>query len=117
MRVVPQETELKALACTPLLFATRYGWWLAILAVGAFFDALTTYQFLITLGPECEVHPVQRLFFHYLPPLLAVPLVKSMQVGFVLLVAAWWRPWCRWILLLCGVLYGLAALSNHFGWL
>lgn len=121
MRIVPRRTELQVLARTPLVFAAHYRWSLMVLAVGAFFDALTTYQFLVTLGPDGEVHPVQRLFFlyllRYLSPLPVVSLVKSMQVGFVLLVAAWWQPWCRWLLLLCGVLYGLAALSNHFGWL
>jgi hypothetical protein len=30
------------------------------------------------------------------------------------LVAAWWRPWCRWILLTCAGLYTLAAVSNYF---
>lgn len=117
MRPIPLKTELHVLVRSPLIFADRYRWPLLILAVGAFFDALTTYRFLVVLGPDGEVHPVQRWFFLCLPPLLAVPVVKTMQVGFVLLVAAWWQPWCRWIMLLCGVLYGLAALSNHYGWL
>jgi len=46
-----------------------------------------------------------------------VPIAKLLQLGFVLLVAAWWRPWCRWILLACGCLYALAATSNYFLWI
>lgn len=117
MRAIPPRTDLYVLAREPLVFMARYRWSLLILAVGAFFDALTTYRFLVALGPDGEVHPVQRWFFLYLPPLLAVPVVKTVQVGFVLLLAAWWQPWCRWIMLLCGTLYGLAAISNHYGWL
>ncbi|MBI4582249.1 MAG: hypothetical protein HY718_21315, partial [Planctomycetes bacterium] len=83
-----------------------YRWPLFILLVGAFFDGLTTYQFLQTLGPEVEVHPVQQLLFTWLPPLLGVLLAKTGQVVAAILLAAWWRPWCRWIMLVCGVIYG-----------
>ena len=43
----------------------------------------------------------------------AVRFLARHKVAFVILVAAWWRPWCAWILRLCGVLYCLAAASNH----
>jgi hypothetical protein len=43
-----------------------------------------------------------------------VPVAKAIQLAFVLLVAAWWRPWCPWLLGACGLLYGAAAVSNHF---
>jgi hypothetical protein len=43
-----------------------------------------------------------------------VPVAKAVQLAFVLLVAAWWRPWCPWLLGACGLLYGMAAVSNHF---
>lgn len=45
---------------------------------------------------------------------VGVPLAKGIQLGFVLSVAAWWRPWCAGLLAGCGTLYGLAAVSNYF---
>lgn len=88
-----------------------------VLAIGAILDALTTYANVREFGPHVETHPVQRLFFEIFGPALGVPLAKLTQFAFVIFVAAWWTPWTRWLLLLCGLLYTAASLSNHFQWL
>lgn len=116
-QAIPQRTHLWLLVRNPLQFRDLYRWPLFVLVLAAFFDGLTTYRFLHTLGPEAEVHPVQRIMFTLLPPLAGIVLAKGGQVACAVLVAAWWQPWCKWLLLLTAALYGLAALSNHFEWL
>ena len=117
MHVLPARTQLPTLARRPAAFARRYWLPLLVLATGATADAVTTFRNVATFGADIEVHPVQRLVFEALGPVAGVPVAKVLQVGFVLLVAAWWQPWCGWVLRLCGVLYGLAAANNHFLWL
>jgi uncharacterized membrane protein len=99
------------------MFVRRYRYTLTVLLVGAVMDAFTTYANVAEFGPHVETHPVQRLFFEILGPTLGVPLAKLIQLAFVIFVAARWRPWTRLLLLLCGFLYTLAGLSNHFHWL
>lgn len=84
------------------------------LLIGASCDLFTTLWNLRQYGPAIEVHVVQRWLSHWLGVDAGVPLAKVIQLSFVLLVAAWWRPWCRWIVLTCGTLYFLASISNYF---
>lgn len=116
-RAIPRRTHLWLLLLEPLRFRDRYRWPLFFLVLAAFFDGLTTYRFLHTLGPEAEFHPVQRLVFTWLPPMAGILLAKGGQVLCTVLVAAWWQPWCKWLMLLAASLYALAAVSNHCGWL
>ncbi len=115
--ILPRDTHLGLLLTDPLRFWDLYRWPMFILVVAAFFDGLTTYQFLQTIGPAAEVHPVQRLLFTWLPPLAGIVLAKTAQVACTVFVAAWWRPWCKWLILGTAFGYGLAAVSNHFNWL
>ena len=115
--IVPRRTEFWLLLSHPLQFRNRYRWPLFFLALAAFLDGVTTYRFLHTVGPQAEVHPVQRILFTWLCPMAGILLAKAGQVICAVLVAAWWQPWCRWLMLLTATLYGLAAMSNQFGWL
>ena len=117
MLLIPHHSELPTLGRSPRQFLSRYRYSLVVLVVGAVLDGLTTYANVRQFGPEVETHPVQRLFFDYLGPSIGVPIAKALQFAFVIFVAAWWRPWTRWVLLICGVLYAAAAMSNHFRWL
>jgi hypothetical protein len=112
--IVPRNTNLPLLAKEPGAFARTYRIPLLILAAGATADLITTLINLRRYGPSVEAHPVQRLVSEVIGVSAGVPVAKVIQLGFVLLVAAWWRPWCAWILAICGVLYSLAAISNHF---
>jgi len=114
---MPNRSELGLLLYEPLRFRDRYRWSLFFLGLAAFFDGLTTYRFLQSIGPAAEVHPVQRLVFTYLPPLAGIVFAKSGQVMVAVLVAAWWQPWCRWLMWVTASLYGVAAISNHLQWL
>ncbi len=117
MHLLPARTEVPTLTRRPAAFARRYRFPLLILVAGATVDAVTTFRNVAVLGAGIEVHPVQRLVFEVLGPAAGVPVAKVLQVCFVLLVAAWWEPWCGWVLALWGVLYTLAAANNHFLWL
>lgn len=116
-RLLPRNNELRTLVGSPSIFLRRYWLPLAVLALGSLLDAVTTYQNVAAYGAGIEVHPVQQLVMQLFGPGPGVFLAKLGQVSCVLLVAAWWRPWCGWILLLCGCFYALAAASNHFLWL
>ena len=114
MPLLPEKTELPHLLQDPPSFAARYRWPLALLALGATADVITTYRNLVLYGPSVEAHLVQRWVSEIVGVHAGVPLAKLIQLGFVLFVAAWWRPWTRWLLTLCGLLYSAAAASNHF---
>jgi hypothetical protein len=113
-RVLPRDTVLPLLLTRPLRFRDRYRWFLLWLLIGASCDLFTTLWNLRTYGPAIEVHIVQRWLSHGLGVDAGVPIAKAIQLMFVLLVAAWWRPWCKWILGICGTLYLLASISNYF---
>ena len=113
-RLLPDRTELPLLVREPRAFVVRYRVPLLVLLVGAVLDAVTTYRNLVTFGAGIEVHPAHRLVFEWFGTTWGVPVGKLAQLGFVVFVAAWWRPWCAWLLGGCGVLYTLAAISNHF---
>lgn len=98
----------------PRRFARAYRWALMLSFLGAAADAATTLRNMQLYGPGIELHLVQRLFSEVLGVSAGVPLAKITQFAFVVFVASWWRPWCPWILGVCGILYGLAAVSNHF---
>lgn len=98
----------------PGAFVRAYWPWLIVLAVGATADVITTYRNLALYGPAVEAHLVQRWVSEVVGVQLGVPLAKLIQLGFVLGVAAWWKPWTRWLLGLCGILYTAAAVSNYF---
>jgi len=115
--MLPQRTELPLLISNPVAFARRYWRPLAILLVGAATDAFTTYHNVCLYGASIETHPVQRLMFQVLGVQAGVPLAKLAQIVFVILVAAWWKPWTAWLIAVCGFLYLAAAASNQFMWL
>jgi hypothetical protein len=91
-RILPEKTELPLLLRHPATFARRYWAALLLLAAGATADAVTTLVNLRRFGPSVEVHPVQRLVSEIFGVTAGVPVAKVIQLGFVLLVAAWWRP-------------------------
>src|SRR4051794_7081430 len=117
MDVIPRHNDLSLLVKRPAAFAHRYRWALLLLLAGAVADAITTFVNVRRYGAGVEVHPAQRVVDELVGTTVGVPLAKVIQLAFVLFVAAWWRPWCKWVLTTCGVFYLLAAASNHFGWL
>ena len=98
----------------PGLFIRAYWPSLLILLTGAMLDAITTYRNAIWLGAEAELHPAGRIFMEVFGCGPGTWLAKLVQVSAVLFVAALWRPWCRVLMVLCGLLYAAAAISNHF---
>ncbi|MDY7010688.1 MAG: hypothetical protein SVV80_08045 [Planctomycetota bacterium] len=98
----------------PRIFVRIYRWELLFLLVGATLDAVTTIVFMRKYGAGAEVHPVICLMAHILGPVAGTVLGKTGQVVFAVFVASLWRRWCRVIMLLCGGLYVLASVSNHF---
>ena len=114
MAILPDRTELPLMLGRPAAFARRYRGPLLLLLAGATADAVTTLVNLRRFGAGIEVHPVQRWVFEWFGVEAGVPVAKLCQLACVLAVAAWWRPWCRWVLTICGVFYLAAAVSNHF---
>ncbi|HET6250144.1 MAG TPA: hypothetical protein VFE47_20805 [Tepidisphaeraceae bacterium] len=115
MPAIPVQTELPRLFRTPRRFVQAYRLPLLILWVGAVADLYTTWHNLRLYGPQVESHIVQRWFSEILGVEWGVPLAKMGQCAFVVLVAAWWKPWTPWILTLCGILYTAASISNYYG--
>jgi hypothetical protein len=116
-RIFPRDSAFPLLLRTPRAFVRTYRWPLAFLVLGAAADVFTTLWNLRAYGPGVEIHVVQRWLSLWVGVEAGVPLAKGIQLGFVVLVAAWWRPWCRPLLIGCSCLYALAAVSNYFLWL
>ncbi|HQY87464.1 MAG TPA: hypothetical protein PK402_02320 [Tepidisphaeraceae bacterium] len=114
---MPASTELPSLFSETRHFTTRYRWPLVFLVLAAGLDLFTTLWNIRTYGAHIEVHPVQRLVVETIGVEAGVPIAKFVQFCFVVLVASWWRPWCRWIILICAGLYLLAACNNYWMWL
>jgi|SRR5665213_4472624 len=114
LKFLPRDSALPMLAERPREFIKLYRWSLVVLVLGVAVDLFTTLWNIRLYGAGIEMHIVQRWMSQLLGVELGVPLAKFGQLACVVFVAAWWRPWCRWILLLCGLLYTLAAVSNYF---
>jgi len=114
MPIVPRQSELPRLIRHPLEFARVYWLPLAILLAGAAADCVTTYHNLVLYTPAVEAHIVQRWVSEVVGVRAGVPLAKLIQLCFVVAVAAWWKRWTPWLLILCGLLYGAAAVSNYY---
>jgi hypothetical protein len=111
-QLLPRDTALLMLFFKPRQFIKDYRWYLVALLLGASADVFTTLWNLRAYGSGVEMHIVQRWISEIVGVEAGVPLAKLGQLMFVVLVAAWWRPWCRWLLLACGCLYALAAMST-----
>lgn len=108
------KSNLRILLRQPATFARAYRVPLLVLAIGAVLDAATTVVQAVRYGPRIESHPAQRFVIEIAGPITGPVLAKIIQLVFVLLVASLWCKWCGWILLICGLLYTAAAVSNHF---
>ncbi len=86
---------------------------LVLLVLGASADVFTTLWNLRAYGPMVETHVVQRWISQLIGVEAGVPMAKLVQLAFVVFVAAWWRPWCATLLVVCGCLYAAAAVSNY----
>jgi hypothetical protein len=109
--------NLRILLRRPGVFIRKYRWPLGLLLLGGVLDAVTTVELLSVWGPEAELHPCGRWLARWFGVAAGISVGKTVQMAFAVFVAALWRRWCGWFMALCGVLYALAAASNHFGWL
>ena len=111
------KSNLRILAYKPWLFIRVYRWALVILLIGALLDTITTMNSMSLYGTDDELHPGIRVIVQQYGITFGMPIGTIVRLGFVLFVAAIWRRWCWWVLTICGILYTLAAMSNHFLWL
>jgi hypothetical protein len=102
------------LARRPRVLVRAYRWALVFLLAAATADVVTTIPGVSAYGPATELHPAHRIMVGLLGPVAGPIVGKLIQLAFVVLVACLWRRWCGWILLLCGLFYAAAAVSNHF---
>ena len=110
-------TNLRILSRRPGVFARKY--WLAITAVvvAAVLDMLSTINFMSESGPQCELHPAMRAMAEMFGIVLGIVLGTLGRLVFVMVVSAIWRRTCTAVMLVCAVIYLLAAMCNHFRWL
>ena len=111
------KTNLRILLRRPMALVRAYRWSLLVLLVGATLDTVTTMNFMYRDGTAGELHPAMRMMAEELGVAMGVPFATLVRLAFVVFVAAFWRRWCRAVLIISGVLYALAAASNHFHWL
>ena len=111
------KTNLSLLVHHPLIFAKAYWWALSILLIGTILDGVTTYPNVRDFGEATELHPVGRLAMRLLGPGWGISVAKTGQLAAAIFVASLWRPWCRWLMVLCGLIYTAASVMNYFrGW-
>ena len=110
-------TNLRILGRRPGVFVRKYWPVLTAVVVAAVLDMLTTMEFMLETGPKSELHPGVRSMAEMFGVVLGLILGTLGRLVFVVVVAAIWRRACTVIMLVCAVLYVLAAMSNHFRWL
>jgi hypothetical protein len=110
-------TNLRLLNRRPLVFLRAYRWPLLAMLAGLLLDTVTTMRFMYQWGPGVELHPAMRIMARQFGVTAGVPVASAVRAGVVVFVAALWRRWTATLLLFAGVLYALAAASNHFMWL
>lgn len=110
-------TNLPILGRRPGVFARKY--WLAITAVvvAAVLDMLSTIGFMFEYGSQSELHLPMRAMAEIFGIVRGLVLGTLGRLLFVMIVAAIWRRACAAIMLVCAVIYLLAAMCNHFRWL
>ena len=106
--------NLRILLRRPRVFLRAYRWPMIFLLLAAAADAASTIPDVRTFGYQVETHPAMRLMMYLLGPMLGCIVGKVIQVVFVIGMACLWRAWCPWILLLCGLGYWAASISNTF---
>ena len=110
-------TNLRILSRRPGVFARKYWLAMAAVVVAATLDMLSTISFMLESGPQSELHPAMRAMAEMFGIVLGVVLGTLGRLVFVIVVAAIWRRACGAVMLVCAMLYFLAAMSNHFRWL
>jgi hypothetical protein len=109
--------NLRVLLRHPRWFARIYAIPLLILSIGMALDGASTLDIVLKYGSEVELHPAMHYAIEVAGPALGVVLGSLAKMAFVLLVSSLKRSWMRWLPVLCGFLYIMAAVSNFFRWL
>lgn len=111
------KTNLRLLVRRPGVLVRAYRWPLSAALVGTALDTITTMRAMYARGVRVEMHPAMRAIAEEFGVTWGVPLGSAVRLLFVFFVAAFWRRWSGWLLVVVGAGYALAAASNHFGWL
>jgi len=98
----------------PRLFLGIYRWPILVLLVGLIVDGITTYRFVGEFGPRSELHPAMWIVLEVLGRDVGIVVGSIGRLIAVIFVAGLFRKWRGRLLLICGILYCLAAVSNHF---
>lgn len=109
-----RKSNLWLLVHRPGSFAGAYRWPLAIMLAGGALDGATTLAVLDRWGVSAELHPAMWMMGLVFGVRAGVPLAMVAKMAFAVFVAAMFRRWCAWILVLFGVLSALGACYNHY---
>ena len=99
----------------PGLFLGIYRWSILVLLIGLIADGTTTYRFVGEFGPRSELHPAMMIVLEVLGRNVGIVVGSVGRLAAVILVAGLFRKWRGRLMLICGILYCLAAVTNHFG--
>ena len=109
-----RKSNLWLLVHRPLAFCSIYWRAMVVMFVGGSLDGLTTLWVLGKYGAGAELHPAMWLAASILGVELGVPVAALAKMGFAVFAAATFRRWCRWILVVFGVLSALGAVHNCY---
>lgn len=111
------KTNLRLLLRRPGVLVGAYRWPIVVALIGTTLDTITTMRAMYASGVAAELHPAMRAIAEEVGITWGVPLASVVRLAFVAFVAAFWRRWCGWLLVVTGAGYALGAASNYFGWL
>ncbi len=97
-------------------YLRKYFVYLALTALAAMADMVSTMYIMLLFGPEAERHPTIRLAATILGPFVGPIVGKLWQLAAVITLTIYLRYWAVYIFVTVIFLYGWAAWYNIWGW-
>jgi hypothetical protein len=97
-------------------YVREYRIFLVLVVLASLADMASTIHFMLSAGPDAELHPTVRFVSQFVGPWLGPVLGKAIQVTVVITLTVFLRRWAVFIFIPVIILYSWAAWYNIWGY-
>lgn len=97
-------------------YVQEYRIFLILVVLASLADMASTIHFMVSVGPEVELHPTVRFLSEFFGPVLGPILGKAVQFTVVIVLTVFLRRWAIFIFIPVIILYSWAAWYNVWGY-